>query len=102
VAKRLDLGEITVVDVRGAAEWEAGHIEGSVNIPLGHLNERSDEIPAGRPVVVHCLSGARSAVAASILQARGVAPVLDFSGGFGEWRSEGRPYVTEAVAGAAA
>ena len=65
-------GEATVVDVRGRAEWEAGHLPGVPNIPLGYLAERLAELPTDKPVVVHCQGGARSAIAASVLQARGL------------------------------
>jgi hydroxyacylglutathione hydrolase len=63
-------GRVAVVDVRGAAEWEAGHLPGVPNIPLGHLAERINELPTDRPVVVHCQGGGRSSIAASLLRAR--------------------------------
>jgi rhodanese-related sulfurtransferase len=50
-----------------------------------------DELPQGRPLVVHCQGGTRSAIAASLLNARGVTEVLDFTGGFAEWEREGLP-----------
>ena len=43
-----------IVDVRSKKEWQAGHIAGSLNIPLTHLRERLAEVPADRDVVVHC------------------------------------------------
>ena len=60
----------TVVDVRAASE--ARHeplFAGALNIPLPELRERAGEVPAGKPVVVHCAGGYRSAVGASILEA---------------------------------
>jgi hydroxyacylglutathione hydrolase len=80
-----------VLDVRGAGEWEAGHIAGALNIPLGDLDQRLDEIPRDHPVIVHCQTGARAAMAASILRARGFNDVRQFSGGFAEWRAAGQP-----------
>jgi glyoxylase-like metal-dependent hydrolase (beta-lactamase superfamily II)/rhodanese-related sulfurtransferase len=59
-----------VLDVRRRLEWEEGHIEGAVHIPLHDLPERLDEIPRGE-VWVHCRTGYRSTVAASLLAARG-------------------------------
>jgi hydroxyacylglutathione hydrolase len=53
-----------VVDVRRADEWSAAHIEGSLNVPLGELPERIDELPDGT-LWVHCAAGYRAAVAAS-------------------------------------
>jgi rhodanese-related sulfurtransferase len=84
--KRPDAGLAPiVVDVRSEAEHAGGHIEGSLNIPLTHLDERSGEIPAGRPVAVHCEGGYRSAIAASLLQKLGRRDVHDLVGGYKAW-----------------
>jgi glyoxylase-like metal-dependent hydrolase (beta-lactamase superfamily II)/rhodanese-related sulfurtransferase len=84
--KRPDAGAApTVVDVRSEAEHAGGHIEGSLNIPLTHLDERFGEIPAGRPVAVHCEGGYRSAIAASLLQKLGLRDVHDMVGGYKAW-----------------
>ena len=84
--KRPDAGPAPiVVDVRSEAEHAGGHIEGSLNIPLTHLDERIGEIPAGRPVAVHCEGGYRSAIAASLLQKLGRASVYDIVGGYKAW-----------------
>ncbi|MGI9182950.1 MAG: MBL fold metallo-hydrolase [Longimicrobiaceae bacterium] len=90
LAARLERGEVEVLDVRGRAEWEAGHLPGVENIPVGYLRDRTEEIPAGRPLVLHCQGGARSAIAASVLQAAGVKEVVNYSGGFAEWQRAGR------------
>jgi rhodanese-related sulfurtransferase len=78
-------GAPVVVDVRTAAEHAGGHVAGSLTIPLTHLQERIDEIPAGRPVVVHCEGGYRSAIAASLLQKLGRSETRDLVGGFKAW-----------------
>lgn len=62
LAKRMPAGDIGVIDVRGHAEWEAGHLPDVENIPVGYLPERFDEVPRDQPVVVHCRSGGRSAI----------------------------------------
>ena len=54
-----------------------------------------DELPQGRPLVVHCQGGTRSAIAAGLLDARGVA-VLDAPGGFTEWEQNGLPVERDA------
>jgi hydroxyacylglutathione hydrolase len=82
---------LTVLDVRSAAEWREGHIPGSQHIPLGELRDRMDEVPITGPLVVHCLGGTRSAIAASILQASGRHNVVDFPGGYRAWRDRGFP-----------
>jgi hydroxyacylglutathione hydrolase len=91
LAKRMRAGHVAVLDVRGRYEWEAGRIPGVENIPLGYLTERLDDIPRDRPLVVHCQSGARSAIAASILLAQGLTNVLNLTGGFAEWQNAGHP-----------
>ena len=89
LAKRRRNGDVVVLDVRGRAEWEAGHMPGVENIPIGYLTERLDEVPRDRPVVVHCQSGARSAIAMSVLRAQGVTNVVNLTGGFAEWQRSG-------------
>ncbi|MFN6189746.1 MAG: MBL fold metallo-hydrolase [Planctomycetia bacterium] len=84
--KRPDAGAAPiVVDVRSEAEHAGGHIAGSLNIPLTHLDERISGIPAGRPVAVHCEGGYRSAIAASLLQKLGRRDVHDIVGGYKAW-----------------
>ena len=84
--KRPDAGAAPiVVDVRSEAEHAGGHIAGALNIPLTHLDERVGEIPAGRPVAVHCEGGYRSAIAASLLQKLGRRDVYDMVGGYKAW-----------------
>jgi glyoxylase-like metal-dependent hydrolase (beta-lactamase superfamily II)/rhodanese-related sulfurtransferase len=70
-----------VLDVRAESEHAEGGIDGSVNIPLGHLRERLADLPGDRPIVVHCSSGFRSSIAASILLAEGFDSVADLVGG---------------------
>ena len=82
LAKRQAAGDVFVIDVRGRAEWEAGHLPGVVNIPVGYLVTRLAEVPRDRPVVVQCQAGSRSAIAASVLQANGIANVLNLSKGY--------------------
>jgi glyoxylase-like metal-dependent hydrolase (beta-lactamase superfamily II)/rhodanese-related sulfurtransferase len=83
---RADMGtKPLIIDVRSEAEHAGGHIEGSMNIPLPHLDERVGELPAGKPLVVHCEGGYRSAIAASLLQKLGRAHVHDMVGGYKAW-----------------
>ncbi|MBL9125677.1 MAG: MBL fold metallo-hydrolase, partial [Planctomycetaceae bacterium] len=90
----------TVVDVRSEKEWAAGHLAGSVNIPLNHLRDRAGEIPADRPVVVHCEGGYRSAIAASLLAQSGRADVFDLVGGFKAWGASQLPVQVAATSAA--
>jgi hydroxyacylglutathione hydrolase len=63
-------GGLVVLDVRRRLEWQEGHIPGAVHIPLAELSERIGQVPPGE-VWVHCQSGYRSMVAASMLAGRG-------------------------------
>ncbi|KQZ88438.1 MBL fold metallo-hydrolase [Phycicoccus sp. Root563] len=74
--------QVAVLDVRRASEFDDGHIDGAVNIPLHELLARIDDVPAGE-VWVHCAGGYRASIAASVLAARGV-PVVAVDDSFGE------------------
>lgn len=74
-------GSMTLLDVRTAAEYERGHIEGFQNIPVDELRERLDELEKGKPIYVICQSGLRSYIATRILEGNGYE-VYNFSGGF--------------------
>ncbi len=63
--------DVAVVDVRYASEYEAGHIPGAINASYTRLPEYLDRIPKDRTLLVHCVTGGRSAAAASFLAAQG-------------------------------
>ena len=90
---RMRSREVQVVDVRGASEWSAGHIPDVPNIPLGQLEASLSGLSLDRPIVVQCQSGARSSIAASILQARGATDVSNLVGGYAAWAGAGLPTV---------
>lgn len=70
-----------LLDVRTADEYRQGHIEGSLNIPLQNIQSVKNRISAlDRPVYVHCLSGSRSAQAASALKSMGYTNVINIGG----------------------
>ena len=85
------LSDVTVVDVRSANEWASGHLPGATHIPLGYLAERSSELPRAKAVVVQCQSGARSSIAASMLERLGFTNVSNLTGGFSGWSASGLP-----------
>jgi hydroxyacylglutathione hydrolase len=88
-------GAVALLDVRAASEYEQGHVPGALNIPLGALGSRIPEVPSDRPIVVHCQSGSRSAIAASVLAAAGRHDVQDVVGGFTDWTRLGYPVEVE-------
>lgn len=74
-------GRVTLLDVRTVGEYNNGHIDGFVNIPVDELRERLDEVEQGKPVYVICQSGLRSYIACRILAGYGYE-VYNFAGGF--------------------
>lgn len=76
---------VQVVDVRGAREYEAGHVEGAVNVFVGTLPDNLDKISKDKQVVIHCQSGDRSAIAYSVLRRHGFTNVKNYPGGYAEW-----------------
>lgn len=74
-------GSVTLLDTRTPGEYQRGHVDGFVNIPVDNLRERLDEIPKEKPVYVMCQSGLRSYIATRILEGNGYTS-YNFSGGF--------------------
>jgi hydroxyacylglutathione hydrolase len=91
IAGRAQRGEVLILDVRAANEWREGHIPNARHIMLGYLTDRLAAIPTDRPILVQCLGGGRSAIGASILQARGITNVMNLKGGIREWAAAQLP-----------
>jgi hydroxyacylglutathione hydrolase len=79
-----------IVDVREDREWHEGHLPGARHISLGRLASGDAALPAG-PFAVHCQSGARSIIAASLLQRAGREDAIDLTGGYAAWSAAGLP-----------
>jgi hydroxyacylglutathione hydrolase len=93
--RRLEAGEVDLLDVRQPAEWAAGHVEGATFVTGAEVPARLDDVPRnGRPVAVSCGSGYRSSAAASLVAARTGLEVVNVLGGMGAWRGAGHPLVT--------
>jgi hydroxyacylglutathione hydrolase len=86
--------QVRVLDVRQVSEHHAGHIDGAVNIPLPQLLDRLDEVPAGQ-VWVHCATGYRATIAASVLAAHH-RPVVVIDDSFDEHAAEAGLTLTRA------
>jgi hydroxyacylglutathione hydrolase len=74
-----------VLDVRTAGEWDAGHIENAVHIPLPGLPRRTGSLGKDSRLAIICGSGYRSSIAASFLQAQGFSRVQNVMGGMGAY-----------------
>ncbi|PHQ33920.1 MBL fold metallo-hydrolase [Rhodopirellula bahusiensis] len=93
--------DVQLIDVRSSDEWNEGHIEQAKHLFLGRLPKTIEQLPSDKKIVVQCRSGARSAIAASVLQACGIKDVINLTGGYTAWKSEGLPSVkpTPAMSG---
>jgi hydroxyacylglutathione hydrolase len=97
--ERLQNGELRILDVRRAAEWEAGHLEGANWWPLDNFKVSPPEVDRDAPLAVHCKSGYRSMIASSLLQRVGCRNVINVTGGFDAWLQAQLPIVSERPAG---
>jgi len=91
LAPSIESGEVAVVDVRSDAEWQEGHIAQAAHHFLGRLPQQVDQLPQDKSIVVQCRSGARSAIAASVLRAAGHDRVINMTGGYAAWKASGLP-----------
>ncbi|HET7620545.1 MAG TPA: MBL fold metallo-hydrolase [Gemmatimonadaceae bacterium] len=80
---------VQLIDVRARSEWEAGHIAGARNIPLGEIADNAAALASAGPLALQCASGARSTIASSILLANGIRDVVNLEGGIDAWRNAG-------------
>jgi phage shock protein E len=76
--------KVLLLDVRTAEEFAAGHIPGAVLLPYDELAAKFREADKGRPIVVYCRSGRRSAIARETLLSMGYTNVSDF-GAYTKW-----------------
>src|SRR5205809_5628795 len=76
---------MTVVDTRDEHEWASGHVPGAVHIYVPDVPSRADEIPHDAPVAVHCASGYRAGIAASLLEQAGLGRIIHVNGGYSDW-----------------
>lgn len=80
-----------IIDVRSEGEFQGGHIQGSLNLPLPTLEHNLSKIKKGKAVITCCASGMRSATAKQILESRGYGPVVNGGGWSSLARKLNRP-----------
>jgi hydroxyacylglutathione hydrolase len=88
-------GGVQVLDVRGAAEYNAGHVPGALHIPHTRLGVQLGQLPAKTPLLVYCNSGARAAAAVSLLEREGFQ-AIDVNDPFANYRSTDQTVATHA------
>ena len=98
--------KIVLLDVRTETEYQSEHILGAINIPLGVLESRLDELDKSKIIIAYCSAGGRSTRAGDILVQNGFERVYDMLGGINAWKEKGYPTslaaqpLTQAPAGA--
>jgi rhodanese-related sulfurtransferase len=89
---------LLIVDVREPAEWAEGHLPEAILVPRGMVEAKADlDYPNREPkladrhqaIIVHCASGARSAMAVDVLQQMGFTDVRSMAGGIAAWKEAG-------------
>ena len=87
--------ELNVLDVRKQSEYEVRHVENAQNFPLSYIRENTGRITREKQYYIHCASGYRSMIAASILKSEGFHHLINVAGGFKAIVETGTPTVSE-------
>lgn len=89
----INQGKGVVLDVREPAEFVAGHLRDSKNIPLKELSNRIGELDKfkSKAVIVVCQAGTRSAKAVAQLKKAGFNEAFSLDGGVAAWQAQGLP-----------
>jgi hydroxyacylglutathione hydrolase len=83
-----------IIDLRGVAEYNSGHIAGATNVFVGTLLQNLAKVPKDKPVIIHCQGGDRAAIGYSLLVKEGYTNVSNYSPGMNEWIKEGQAVVS--------
>jgi len=90
---KVGTNETQIVDLRGVAEYNDGHMRGAENIFVGTLLQNKDKISKDKQVIIHCQGGDRSSIAYSLLSKEGFSNVINYSPGMNEWVAKGNEVV---------
>jgi len=84
---------LTILDVRTQEEYDSGHIEGAILIPISELEDRLDELSKNKEMLVYCRTGNRSSTAVNVLRANGYTKIFHMKNGITAWTQAGYPTV---------
>src|SRR5215213_6756035 len=89
-------GNVAVIDVREASEWDQGYVPGAAHVSKSYLEQQIEAAVPDRstPVILYCAGGVRSLFAAQTLADMGYSDVASMSGGFQAWKSNGLDWTT--------
>jgi rhodanese-related sulfurtransferase len=85
--------KLTIVDVRTISEYDEGHIENAINIPVQELSDRLDELNKNDELLIYCRTGNRSSTAVDILSDAGFNKIFHMHEGISIWIQQGHPIV---------
>jgi hydroxyacylglutathione hydrolase len=91
---RIQAGDVTLLDVRSNEEWNEGHIPQASHRFLGRLPDQIGDLQRDQTLVMQCRSGARSAIATSVMQAAGFKNTINLTGGYIAWVNDALPTET--------
>ena len=88
-------GKVTIIDVRTADEFKAGHIEGAQNIDIYEdgFAAKAAELDKSKPILIHCQGGGRSRLALSTFKKLNFSEIYHMDGGMKGWKAAGKPVV---------
>jgi hydroxyacylglutathione hydrolase len=84
---------LTILDVRDGDEWAHGHLPGAVHLTVPEVQQNPHALPDDAPVAVHCASGFRAGIAASILEQAGIPRIIRIEGGYPDWEARHLPSI---------
>ncbi len=85
---------LVILDVRTVSEFDSGHLEGAINIPVEVLSSHLSELNKNDELLVYCRTGNRSTTAVGILRENGYDQIYHMDGGIVAWNSAGFPTVS--------
>jgi len=90
VKEKMDAKDATLflLDIRGEADFAAGHPEGAINIPFGAVGANLDKLPKDKQIVVYCFSGQQSGQATAVLKMAGYN-AISLKGGYPSFEKAG-------------
>jgi thioredoxin 1 len=99
--KKMNEGNVQLVDVRTPEEYAARHLKDAVNINFNgdDFVDMVTKLDKSKPVLVYCLSGGRSSKASALISKKGYAQVYNLDGGIMAWTAAGQPVETPAGSG---
>jgi rhodanese-related sulfurtransferase len=90
----VEKADLVILDVRTTPEFDSGHLEGAINIPVEELSQRLSELNQKDELLVYCRTGNRSTTAVRILRENGYDRIYHMDGGIAAWNAAGFPTVS--------